>query len=194
MCLPGTAGRGDHLFSMEKRLIDVSKRMSYVLRHAPQTANLTLDPQGWVDLAEFMRATKIDRATLDAVVAGNNKQRFAVEPGPNGRERIRASQGHSVDVDLALEPLSPPPALYHGTSAGNLPSILADGLLKQRRHHVHLSADTDTARIVAARRRDEVAILRVDAGRMCADRHAFFRSANGVWLTDRVPPAYIERV
>lgn len=179
---------------MENHLVKISKRMSYVLRHAPQTVNLTLDSQGWVDLAEFLRAMGIDRATLDAVVAGNNKQRFAVETGPHGHERIRASQGHSVEVDLALEPISPPPALYHGTSVASLPSILTGGLLKQGRHHVHLSADTATARIVGERRRAEVAILRIDAARMFADGHAFYRSANGVWLTDHVPPAYIERV
>lgn len=168
--------------------------MSYVLRHCPQTANLTLDPRGWVDLGDFLRAMNIDRETLDAVVAGSDKQRFAVETDPNGRERIRANQGHSVAVDLGLDSVQPPRALYHGTSTASLPSILMDGLLKQERHHVHLSEDSSTARIVGERRRAEVAILRVDAAEMYASGHVFYRSANGVWLTDHVPPAYIERV
>jgi putative RNA 2'-phosphotransferase len=184
---------GDYFPDMEKQLTRVSKRMSYVLRHSPQTVNLTLDSHGWVDLGEFLRAMEIDRATLDAVVAGNDKHRFAVEIGPDGRERIRASQGHSITVDLALDPVSPPPNLFHGTSVRAMPSILAQGLLKQGRHHVHLSADSTTARIVGERRRSEIAILRVDAAGMAADGHVFFRSANGVWLTDHVPPAYIER-
>ena len=105
---------------------------------------------------------------------------------------IRANQGHSVEVDLQLEEREPPEVLYHGTVERFLPSILAGGLNKGRRHHVHLSKDVETARKVGARRGKPV-ILKVDAGRMHGDGHKFFVSANGVWLTDSVPPSYLSR-
>jgi putative RNA 2'-phosphotransferase len=177
-------------------LVSVSKRLSYVLRHRPDSVGLTLDPSGWVTVDDLLTALaahgrRITRAELDAVVAGNDKLRFAVEAGPDGRDRIRASQGHSVPVDLGLTPVTPPPVLLHGTSAETVASIRAGGLSKGRRHHVHLSGDRATAQRVGARRRSEVAILTVDAAAMAADGYRFYRSANGVWLTDHVPPRYL---
>ncbi len=167
--------------------------MTYVLRHAPQTAGVTLDAEGWVDVNVFLVALKLDRATLDAVVAGNDKQRFAIAVGPDGVERIRASQGHSVPIDLALPLAAPPEMLYHGTIAANRASISARGLVKRQRHHVHLSKDEQTARMVGARRgSDRVLVLRIDSGRMARDGFGFYRSDNGVWLTDHVPATYID--
>lgn len=103
---------------------------------------------------------------------------------------IRASQGHSVDVDLGYEEQSPPEWLFHGTSADWVPLILMTGLDKRERHHVHLSADEKTAGIVARRRRNPV-VLRIMAAEMAKEGHKFFLSTNGVWLTDAVPPAFI---
>ncbi|GIJ43945.1 putative RNA 2'-phosphotransferase [Virgisporangium aliadipatigenens] len=174
-----------------RELVRLSKRMSKVLRHDPARAGLTLDPGGWVPVDRFLAAMKISRADLDEVVAGNDKQRFAVEPGPDGVERIRANQGHSIDVDLGLAAVPPPQVLYHGTSAAVLDSILSTGLHRAGRHHVHLSADTSTAHRVGARRAGAVVILTVDAAAMERAGHEFYRSANGVWLTDEVPPEYI---
>ena len=175
-----------------RRLVQLSKRMSNALRHNPDRVGLTLDAAGWVPVEEVLTALGLKRDELDAVVAGNDKQRFAVERGPDGVERIRASQGHSVPVDLQLTPVAPPERLYHGTSARAVGSILATGLNRGGRHHVHLSADTDTAHRVGARRAGEVAILVVDATAMDRDGHLFYRSANGVWLTDEVPPTYVQ--
>ncbi|MCW2640119.1 MAG: phosphotransferase KptA/Tpt1 [Dactylosporangium sp.] len=177
-------------------LVAISKRLSYVLRHRPDSVGLTLDQNGWVAVDDLLAALaahgrRVTRAELDAVVSGNDKRRFAVEAGPDGKDRIRASQGHSVPVDLGLTPIAPPPVLYHGTSTAAVASIRAEGLRKGRRHHVHLSADTATARRVGARRRQEVSILTVDAAAMDADGYGFYRSANGVWLTDHVPPRYL---
>jgi putative RNA 2'-phosphotransferase len=177
-------------------VVGLSKRLSYVLRHRPDSVGLTLDPNGWVAVDDLLAALaahgrRVTRADLDAVVAGNDKRRFAVEAGPGGRDRIRASQGHSVPVDLGLTPVAPPPVLYHGTSATAVGSIRADGLRKGRRHHVHLSGDEATAHRVGARRRGEVTILTVDAAAMAAEGYRFYRSANGVWLTDHVPPRYL---
>ncbi|MBB3526840.1 RNA 2'-phosphotransferase [Rhizobium sp. BK456] len=169
---------------------DVSKYMSYVLRHAPEAAGLTLDAEGWVSLDELEKAMTskydVSRADIIAVVENNPKKRFTLADN-----RIRANQGHSVDVDLALTPVEPPAALYHGTSSANWHSIEREGLKKMQRHHVHLSADIETAKIVATRRKGEYLILRVDAARMFSEGHSFFVSDNGVWLAESVPNQYL---
>jgi putative RNA 2'-phosphotransferase len=177
---------------MEYRdMVKISKRMSKALRHEPARVGLTLDEAGWVPVTTFLTAMHIDRATLDEVVAGNDKQRFAIAVGTDGVERIRANQGHSVPVELGLAAAEPPEELFHGTSADALPSIRATGLNRGGRHHVHLSPDLDTARRVGARRGGAIVILTVLAGPMARAGHAFYRSDNGVWLTDTVPPEFI---
>ncbi|WP_305788616.1 RNA 2'-phosphotransferase [Symbioplanes lichenis] len=173
--------------------VRISRRISMVLRHRPESAGLSLDAQGWVPVADLLAALNISRATLDAVVAGNDKQRFAVATGPDGVERIRANQGHSrrVEVDLGLAPVAPPPVLYHGTPRTNLAPILRDGLRPGSRHHVHLSPDLRTATAVGRRRSTDVVILRVGTAAMAAAGHVFHRSENGVWLTAAVPPLFL---
>jgi putative RNA 2'-phosphotransferase len=173
------------------QLVKISKRMSKALRHDPARVGITLDPAGWVPVPQFLAAMGIDRKTLDAVVAGNDKQRYAVVLGDDGVERIRANQGHSVQVELGLAEAEPPEVLFHGTSAAVLDSIRATGLNKGGRHHVHLSPDTDTARRVGARRGGAIVILTVLAGQMAREGHVFYRSDNGVWLTDEVPPEFV---
>lgn len=172
--------------------VRTSKFLSLVLRHRPELIGITLDPAGWVSVEELLRACRAHgRAiTLDElrdVVAGNDKQRFAFsEDG----ELIRASQGHSVAVELGYSPAAPPELLYHGTIEKFLPSIREGGLNKGERHHVHLSPDEETARRVGGRR-GRPFILKIESGRMHRDGHPFFLSANGVWLTEHVPSAYI---
>jgi putative RNA 2'-phosphotransferase len=129
----------------------------------------------------------MSRAQLDEVVAGNDKQRFAFSEDGS---RIRANQGHSVAVDLELERRDPPDVLFHGTGARSVESILATGLDRRRRHHVHLSADEATALRVGARHGEPV-VVRVDAAALSADGFAFFVSANGVWLCESVPASYL---
>lgn len=169
----------------------MSKRISLALRHRPDRFGLVLDRAGWVPVTDLLAALGIGRAELDAVVAGNDKQRFVVVRGADDVDRIRASQGHSVPVELGLAPAVPPDRLYHGTSERVLPAIRADGLHRGRRHHVHLSPDVATARRVGARRGGAVVVLTVDAAAMAGAGHLFFRSDNGVWLTDTVPPRYL---
>jgi putative RNA 2'-phosphotransferase len=177
-------------------LVKLSKSMSKILRHAPQSVGLTLDPQGWVRLDELVAALRTTRARVEAAVAENDKQRFAVETDPDGVNWIRASQGHSarVGVDLGLPTATPPAELFHGTPRANLPAILAQGLVPGRRDHVHLSVDVPTALRVGRRRTSDVALLRIRAGELAATGHLFHRSANGVWLTRTVAPAYLDCV
>jgi putative RNA 2'-phosphotransferase len=165
-------------------VVRTSKRLSYVLRHAPESAGLTLDAAGWVDVDQLLTALGMTRHQLEDVVAGNDKRRFAFDPTGT---RIRASQGHSVAVDLGYQPEPPPAELFHGTVERFLPAILEQGLRPGNRHAVHLSPDVETARRVGARRGSPV-VLRVDAAGLAADGATFTRSANGVWLVDAVPP------
>ncbi|TFV90216.1 RNA 2'-phosphotransferase [Blastococcus sp. CT_GayMR20] len=165
----------------------MSKRLSYVLRHQPGSVGLVLDDAGWVDVDALLTALQLTRGELEHVVATNDKQRFAFD---DTGTRIRASQGHSRPVELGYRPERPPDVLFHGTVDRFLPAILAQGLVPGRRHAVHLSPDAATARSVGGRRGRAV-VLRVDAAGMAAAGHTFTRSANGVWLTETVPPAYL---
>jgi len=174
----------------EKETIRLSKRLARHLRHDPAAIGLTLSPDGWAPVEQLLRALKITREQLDEVVETNNKRRFAFDETGT---RIRASQGHSVAVDLGLADAVPPDVLYHGTVAKFLDAILREGLRPMNRHAVHLSATIDTARTVGARRGKPV-ILRVDAAGMAVAGHAFQVSANGVWLTAAVPPEFLYRV
>ncbi|MDP6443257.1 MAG: RNA 2'-phosphotransferase [Pirellulaceae bacterium] len=170
-----------------------SKFLSYVLRHCPEEIGIELGDGGWVEVDTLLNQAaqhgkSISRELLDRVVRENDKQRFAISE--DGR-RIRANQGHSVDVDLGLEPRTPPNTLHHGTVERFLAPIAADGLDRGARRHVHLSRDRETAESVGQRRGAPI-ILRIDAAAMHAAGHEFYLSENGVWLTDHVPPQYIE--
>jgi putative RNA 2'-phosphotransferase len=178
---------------MKKELISISKFLSLVLRHEPQTIGIALDEEGWVDVVDLLTACQqhgnsISRPQLDEVVATNEKKRFSFSA--DGRW-IRANQGHSVQVDLGLVPREPPEWLYHGTVDDFLDSIRQKGLVRGNRHHVHLSADRETAACIGQRRGRPV-ILVIEAGRMFRDGHPFYQSENGVWLTDAVPPDYLQ--
>ncbi|WP_053751699.1 RNA 2'-phosphotransferase [Streptomyces sp. MMG1533] len=174
----------------ERRTVKVSKYLSKHLRHQPERIGLILDDAGWVEIDTLIAAAaahgfRFTREELDHVVESNDKRRFAIDG-----TRIRASQGHSIDVDLGLTPATPPAYLYHGTVARSLDAIRAEGLRPMNRHDVHLSSDRETATRVGARRGSPV-VLSVDAGAMHRDGHVFHVSANGVWLTKAVPPRYL---
>ncbi len=169
-----------------------SKFLSLVLRHEPAAAHVTLDSAGWADVAALLEGCAqagraLTRAELDHVVTTNAKKRF--EYSPDGL-RIRASQGHSVEVELEYAPSIPPPLLYHGTATRFLDSIREKGLLKMDRHHVHLSAAIAVAMDVGARH-GKPALLTIQAGEMHRAGHVFYRSTNGVWLVEHVPTHFI---
>lgn len=180
---------------MNRRLVTVSKFLAKHLRHAPAELGLTLEAGGWVSVDELLAASSrigfaISYDELIECVETNDKKRFAIDAAG---DRIRANQGHTVAVDLQLQAAQPPDVLYHGTVERFIAAILAEGLKKGKRHHVHLSADIETARRVGARRGKPV-ILLVDAQRMHERGVTFFLSANGVWLTDAVPAEFLTRM
>ncbi len=165
-----------------------SRFLSLVLRHQPEKIGIALDEHGWADVEALLAGMGLSREDLEQIVAGDEKMRYSFN---EDHSRIRANQGHSIPVDLELEPLEPPEYLYHGTVGWFLASIQREGLTKRSRQYVHLSPDAETAAKVGSRRGKPV-VLRVRAARMQADGYRFYRSANGVWLTDRVPPEYLE--
>lgn len=174
--------------------IRISKVLSYHLRHHPDQLGLQLQQGGWVDVDDLLSALLkagflIDRATLKRVVLNNDKQRFSFD---ENELRIRANQGHSVQVDLELQPTRPPEVLYHGTPKSSVPSILMEGLKPMKRHHVHLSHDRETAQKVGARR-GKPEVLEISAHSMFSLGYSFYISANGVWLTPHVPREFIHR-
>ena len=170
-----------------------SKFLSLILRHQPEVAGITLDDAGWTDVALLLAALAraghaLTREELGALVATSDKQRFALS---DDGTRIRANQGHSVEVELSLPDTAPPVVLYHGTYAPALASIRAQGLLKGTRHAVHMATEKTTASSVGMRRGAPV-ILVIRAGDMAAAGFRFQVSANGVWLTEHVPPQFIQ--
>jgi putative RNA 2'-phosphotransferase len=181
----------------EKKLKQLSKFLSLVLRHKPQTIGIKLDENGWTNIDKLIKNINVSQIEnfkvyitkdiLDEIVQTNNKKRF--EYSSDG-SMIRARQGHSVDVDLGYKPVTPPEVLYHGTSEDVVDSIFENGIEKRSRHHVHLSENHETAMAVG-KRHGKPCALTVDCKSMVSDGYEFFKTDNGVWLVDHVPSAYI---
>jgi putative RNA 2'-phosphotransferase len=177
---------------MDEKLVGLSKLLSLVLRHKPETIGLMLDANGWADVDELMERARqhgrpLTRPLLERLVAENDKQRFALSEDGT---KIRANQGHSITVDLNLQPETPPETLYHGTASRFIDSIREQGLQCRSRQHVHLSIDEETATNVGKRHGKPV-ILQVRAGEMHRAGFAFYLSENGVWLTGDIAPDYL---
>jgi len=172
--------------------VQLSKFLSFVLRHKPDAIGLALDAQGWADIDDLIEkgnasGTPFNRDDLLRVVETSDKKRFSISADGS---RIRAPQGHSVSVELGLAAKEPPPILYHGTATRFVESILSEGLKPQTRQQVHLSRDEVTAHRVGQRHGKPV-IFTVDAARMHAQGFSFYLADNGVWLTDQVPPQFL---
>ena len=177
-----------------KQLTHISKFLSLVLRHQPETIGIQLDQNGWTDVKDLIEKAnynglKFDRETLNYIVATNEKKRFAFN---ETLDKIRASQGHSIEIELGYNNQKPPEILYHGTGEKSVQSIVDTGLEKRSRQHVHLSRDIETA-IKVGQRHGKPFVFKVLAGQMYNDNFQFFISENGVWLTDNVPTKYLKR-
>ncbi|MEH6575689.1 MAG: RNA 2'-phosphotransferase, partial [Amphritea sp.] len=177
---------------MDKQLTRVSKYLSYLLRHNPDAIGIRLDEKGWASIEELIEKKQgfsLSRELIEVVVETNDKQRFAISPDG---ARIRANQGHSLNVDLDLCSTEPPETLIHGTAERFWSSIERKGLLKGDRHHVHLTESLEVAMAVGGRYGKPV-ILKVAAQRMHDDGYKFYKSANNVWLVEHVPVSYIRK-
>ncbi len=179
----------------EKSKKRISKFLSLVLRHQPETIGIELDPNGWVEVETLLTAMEnskhrqnVSLAQLEEVVSSNDKQRFEFD---DARHRIRARQGHSVEIDLGLSPSVPPEYLMHGSSTDSIPLIRQSGLKKMNRHDVHLHVDDSLAVDVGGRHGKPV-LLKIRAREMHKKGYQFFVTANDVWLTDNVPPEFIQ--
>jgi len=176
----------------EKEKKKISKFLSLVLRHKPETIAIELDENGWTDVEALIAKSrdygvKYDLQILKEVVETNDKKRFAFD---DQLKRIRASQGHSLNIDLGYQAQKPPEFLFHGTAMKNVESIQESGLEKRSRQHVHLSIDLETA-IKVGQRHGKPFVFKVKAKEMSEDKIAFYISENGVWLTDHVPSKYL---
>jgi putative RNA 2'-phosphotransferase len=179
----------------QSKMIKISTFLSYCLRHHPEKVGLSMDSQGWVEVEELLKACKekgypISRNNLNEIVDKNDKKRFSFN---EDHSKIRASQGHSIPVELGYEEKKPPVFLYHGTALHNRECIYEEGLKKMQRHRVHLTTEMKTARNVGARYGTPL-LFKVSSQEMYFAGHAFFCSENGVWLTDRVPPEFLEEI
>jgi putative RNA 2'-phosphotransferase len=178
---------------MNKNLVKLSKFVSLVLRHQPEVIGLKLDENGWADVDRFIELAKqngkdISRSVLEEIVETNNKQRFSFN---SEKSKIRANQGHSIDIELGLTPKQPPEQLFHGTATKFIESIRQQGLVAGNRQHVHMSSDETTATNVGQRHGKPV-VLKIDTAAMHHDGFLFFCSENLVWLTEFVLPQYLE--
>ena len=168
----------------------ISKYLSFILRHQPDSIGLSLTNEGWANIDELIDKTKkfkLTKESLQTVVDTNDKKRFLIS---DDGLRIKANQGHSIKVKLELEPVVPPEFLLHGTAQRFIESIFKEGLSKQQRHHVHLSETEQTAMNVGSRYGKPV-LLKIASKRMHDDGFEFFKTENNVWLVDNVPVEYL---
>lgn len=173
---------------------NLSKYVSYILRHNPDEIGIVLDAQGWTSVSDFINKSQskqiFNLEDLNQVVKNNNKKRF--EFSEDG-QKIRAQQGHSVEVDLKLPNVEPPKELYHGTATRFLESIRKEGLKPMSRHDVHLSFNKVTAEKVGERH-GKVIVLIIDTEKMHKDGFQFQCTSNNVWLTKLIPTQYIKNL
>lgn len=174
-------------------LTDVSRFMSLILRHKPETIGISIDEHGWANVDELIegiaKTREFNMDILEEVVKTDNKQRYSFN---EDKTLIRANQGHSIPVDVELDEVEPPAELWHGTGEKYVESIDKIGLIPKSRLYVHLSKDSDTATNVG-RRHGKPVLYTVKTGDMFKDGYKFFLSKNGVWLTKEVPVKYLEK-
>lgn len=176
---------------MNKELAKISKHLSYILRHKPESIGLLLNIQGWASIDELISKSdfSLSHELLKKTVEQNDKKRFSIS---DDGLYIRANQGHSINIDLDLSPTEPPNILYHGTADRFLDSILEKGLISKQRQHVHLSKDTQTAE-KAGQRHGKPIVLTIKAKKMYEQGFEFFLSKNEVWLTEKIPPQFLSK-
>lgn len=175
--------------------ITISKFLSLVLRHSPQTIHLNMDKNGWVNIDELIqnankyKGMHLTIDSINTIVETNDKQRFIIS---DDGKRIRANQGHSIKIDLELEAKMPPDILYHGTASRFLDLIMKNGLKPMTRQYVHLSQTKEVALTVGKRHGNPI-VLYINAKNMFEEGYKFYLSENNVWLVNNVPAKYIKQ-
>ncbi len=173
---------------LNDKILRKSRFLSKILRHEPELINIKLEKNGYANVKDILKGLNISKDELDEIVYNNNKQRYSYN---EDKTKIRANQGHSINIELEFKEKIPPEILYHGTSTNVLNKIFKEGILKMKRHHVHLSFDYDTA-FKVGRRHGNPVVLEIKAKLMSDNGIKFFISDNGVWLTEYVPIEYIQ--
>jgi putative RNA 2'-phosphotransferase len=178
----------------KKQTTNISKFLSLILRHKPETIGIVVDQNGWTNVKSLLEKSneygiQFDLEILKHIVDTNLKKRFAFN---SDFSKIRASQGHSLEIELGYTNHKPPQILFHGTSEKSVESIFENGIEKQKRQHVHLSCDIDTA-IKVGQRHGKPFVFRILAEEMYNDKFEFYISDNNVWLTSNVPKKYLKR-
>ena len=179
----------------DKRMKNTSKFISLILRHRPEVIGISLDEHGWADVQDLIEGINnsgghsLDMERLEEIVRTDEKQRYSFN---DDHTLIRANQGHSIPVDVELEKKTPPDLLWHGTGEKYVSSIDTQGLIPKSRLYVHLSSDIETAKKVGSRHGKPV-VYEVNCRKMAEDGYVFYLSANHIWLTKTVPPAYLKK-
>ena len=178
------------------KLEELSKEISYALRHAPWEYELEMDEEGWVPVEQLLDALhreekwkNIGEADLRRMIDESEKKRHEIKD-----KKIRAFYGHSIPMKILKEEKMPPDILYHGTARRFMKSIMENGLLPQSRQYVHLSKDLETAEKVGKRHDNKPCILIIDAKRAWSEGVKFYLGNEKVWLADTIPSKYIENM
>ena len=169
-------------------LTNTSKFISLILRHKPETIGIKLDEHGWADVNELLKGVNIDFSTLEKIVREDKKGRYSFN---EDKTKIRANQGHSIDVDVELKEKTPPDILYHGTAEKYVSSINEIGLIPKTRLYVHMTEDLEVAK-ATGRRHGKLVVYEINAKLMAEDNIKFYLSVNNVWLTKKVDPKYLK--
>lgn len=177
---------------MSKKNDRLSVFLSLVLRHKPEVIGLALDNQGYLKLDDLIdginkSGREVELQTILDIVNSDDKKRYSLS---EDNSKIRASQGHSIPVDLSLANGIPSGQLFHGTAERFKESIETTGLVKAGREYVHLSENIETAISVGSRRGKPVVFL-VDHKKMLEDGHELWISENNVWLSENIPTKYL---
>ena len=176
--------------------IELSKEVSYALRHAPWEYELEMDEEGWVPVEQLLdalhRAEKwknICEVDLNEMIEKSEKKRHEIKDG-----EIRAFYGHSIPIKILKEEKMPPDILYHGTARRFMQSIMENGLSPQSRQYVHLSQDVEIAENVGKRHDGKPCILIIDAKKAWNEGIKFYLGNEKVWLSDTIPSRYIKKM
>ncbi len=187
----------DNWFHIENKdhqyYVDLSKDVSFALRHQPEKCEIILDEEGYTPIDEllyYLNSTgkhgEVEKEDLEKITTMFEKKRHEIKDG-----KIRAYYGHSFEDKIEKTPVEPPEILYHGTSHEAAEKIMKEGITPQQRQYVHLSKDIKTATSVGLRKDHHPVLLQVDAKKAYQDGLKFYVGNEDIWLADTIPPQYI---